>query len=443
MLKNAGFDDIVISDFYEPFEQLLAAVNPDDQDERAFTEEQLLEAFNNAEKSNSIVVFLRLILHADEYSPFLTAAPGELEPPTMEEFCNREVDAFGKDADHIQITALATALRVSLDVVYLSSSQNVQGEDGFTFPSNMMDSPNNITACDIVHFDVDQGQMLNIGSLLYRPGHFDLLSGAWDATLFKKNLRVDVTRMTKDLCEFELAGVDASIANALRRALIAEVSVHGCSDSQVPSVAIEHVYIWNNTSIIQDEVLSHRLGLIPLAIDPTKLTFKMVYASQLEWDPKGDQGETMADAPPQPVNPDIVIAKLAPGQGMEMELHCEKGIGKDHAKFSPVATATYRLLPVIDILMPIPEPLIPKFISCFPPGVVEKGGKNNVQVVDARKDTVSREVLRHPEFQDMVLSVESTGVYKPEALLPAAIEVLLRKVDLLKLALDALPTSSM
>ncbi|WFD07896.1 ubiquitinyl hydrolase 1 [Malassezia vespertilionis] len=183
MLKNAGFDDIVISDFYEPFEQLLAAVNPDDQDERAFTEEQLLEAFNNAEKSNSIVVFLRLIvsaflkLHADEYSPFLTAAPGELEPPTMEEFCNREVDAFGKDADHIQITALATALRVSLDVVYLSSSQNVQGEDGFTFPSNMMDSPNNITACDIVHFDVDQGQMLNIGSLLYRPGHFDLLVG--------------------------------------------------------------------------------------------------------------------------------------------------------------------------------------------------------------------------------------------------------------------------
>ena len=34
--------------------------------------------------------------------------------------------------------------------------------------------------------------------------------------------------------------------------------------SDVPSMAIEKVYMYNNTSIIQDEVLSHRLGLIPL-----------------------------------------------------------------------------------------------------------------------------------------------------------------------------------
>ncbi|KAI9107332.1 hypothetical protein K1719_021720 [Acacia pycnantha] len=33
-------------------------------------------------------------------------------------------------------------------------------------------------------------------------------------------------------------------------------------------MAIERVYIANNTSIIQDEVLSHRLGLIPIKADP-------------------------------------------------------------------------------------------------------------------------------------------------------------------------------
>lgn len=43
---------------------------------------------------------------------------------------------------------------------------------------------------------------------------------------------------------------------------------------QVPTVAIENVYIWNNTSIIQDEVLAQRLGLIPLAIDPRKVEAK-------------------------------------------------------------------------------------------------------------------------------------------------------------------------
>lgn len=43
---------------------------------------------------------------------------------------------------------------------------------------------------------------------------------------------------------------------------------------QVPTVAIEHVYVWNNTSIVQDEVLAQRLGLIPLAIDPRMLDFR-------------------------------------------------------------------------------------------------------------------------------------------------------------------------
>lgn len=37
---------------------------------------------------------------------------------------------------------------------------------------------------------------------------------------------------------------------------------------QLPTMAIEKVLIANNTSVIQDEVLAHRLGLIPLQVDP-------------------------------------------------------------------------------------------------------------------------------------------------------------------------------
>ena len=43
-----------------------------------------------------------------------------------------------------------------------------------------------------------------------------------------------------------------------------------------------------------------------------------------------------ADNPPAPTNPNIVLAKLRPGQAVEMEMHAVKGVGKDHAKFSPV-----------------------------------------------------------------------------------------------------------
>lgn len=38
--------------------------------------------------------------------------------------------------------------------------------------------------------------------------------------------------------------------------------------AQVPTMAIENVYVHNNTSIVQDEVLAHRLGLIPIQADP-------------------------------------------------------------------------------------------------------------------------------------------------------------------------------
>ena len=63
--------------------------------------------------------------------------------------------------------------------------------------------------------------------------------------------QVRVVRLEGDTLEFDLIGVDASFANALRRVLIAEV----------PTMAIEQVYIGDNTSVIPDEVLSHRLGL--------------------------------------------------------------------------------------------------------------------------------------------------------------------------------------
>ena len=39
-------------------------------------------------------------------------------------------------------------------------------------------------------------------------------------------------------------------------------------------MAIEKVHIFNNTSIIQDEVLAHRLGLIPIKADPRLFEYK-------------------------------------------------------------------------------------------------------------------------------------------------------------------------
>lgn len=64
--------------------------------------------------------------------------------------------------------------------------------------------------------------------------------------------------------EFDLIGIHPFLANTFRRLLL----------SDVPSMAIEKVHVYNNTSIIQDEVLVHRLGLIPLKADPRQFEFR-------------------------------------------------------------------------------------------------------------------------------------------------------------------------
>ena len=46
----------------------------------------------------------------------------------------------------------------------------------------------------------------------------------------------------------------------------------------------------------------------------------------------------------------ILLAKLRAGQQIEVECHATRGLGAEHAKWSPVATAWYRLLPEVRFL---------------------------------------------------------------------------------------------
>ena len=92
------------------------------------------------------------------------------------------------------------------------------------------------------------------------PGNYVGYDDSWDLDRFKAGFRVQVVNWSEEEMEFDMIGVDAAIANAFRRILLAEVSNSGYLISkpstfpQVPTVAIEKVYMYNNTSIIQDEV---------------------------------------------------------------------------------------------------------------------------------------------------------------------------------------------
>ena len=152
--------------------------------------------------------------------------------------------------------------------------------------------------------------------------------------------------------------------------------------------------------------------------------------------------ETFANCPVVPCDPDILLAKLRPGQEISLRAHCILGVGGDHAKFSPVGTASYRLLPHINITEPIKGILAEKFQKCFPNGVIGINNDGEAFVKDARKDTVSREVLRHEEFEGKVklgrvrdhfiFNVESTGAMTPEEIFFKSVRILKNKAEYLK-----------
>lgn len=308
---------------------------------------------------------------------------------------------------------------------------------------------------------------------------------------------------------FSVIHIDASLANAFRRILMAEL----------PTLAIDKIYMHNNTSIIADEILAHRLSLIPLQGSPEGLKWlhaftkpdpetgeggddvydyntivlklnvectrneegiargetdprikynnAHIYARDLRFEAVGQQSQYFKDdGIIKAVNPDILIAKLRPGQKIEFDAHCHVGFGQTHAKFSPVAPASYRTLPTITIKRPILGADARKFQDCFPAGVIglEKvsaaeaaqagsgyeghEGKDKAVVKDAFRDTVSRECLRHDEFKDKVklgrvqdhfiYSVESTGQTRSDELFLDSVKKLKVKARKLREGLEDL-----
>eukprot|EP00252_Welwitschia_mirabilis_P010863 TRINITY_DN2446_c0_g1_i1.p1 TRINITY_DN2446_c0_g1~~TRINITY_DN2446_c0_g1_i1.p1 ORF type:complete len:372 (-),score=71.85 TRINITY_DN2446_c0_g1_i1:77-1192(-) len=303
---------------------------------------------------------------------------------------------------------------------------------------------------------------------------------------FCKNFRIEITKLNEEMIEFDMMGIDAAIANAFRRILIAEV----------PTMAIEKVLIANNTSVIQDEVLAHRLGLIPVKVDPRLFEYKsegdpanekntivfklnvrcfregekmvnaVVKSDQLKWLPNGSEYEKPSmgtstgsktftsfncsqDSLPEfskepicPAYPDIIIAKLRPSQAIELEAHAVKGQGKVHAKWSPVATATYRMLPEVVLLEGIENADAEELVRKCPMKVfdIEDLGKiQRAKVARPRDCTLCRECIRGAGWgnriqlqrvkEHFIFTVESAGALPPEVLFTEAVKMLYQKCE--------------
>jgi DNA-directed RNA polymerase subunit D len=175
-------------------------------------------------------------------------------------------------------------------------------------------------------------------------------------------LHVEILKKSYTEVHFIVRGISPRLMNSLRRTMMAEV----------PVMAIDDVYIIENTSVMYDEVLAHRLGLIPLKTDLDRYVLpeecgcgtetgcsRCSAVLVLDAEGKGNGITTVysgelkpheANPEIKPVSDKIPIVKLAPGQRIRLEAYARLGKATKHAKWSPVVRCTYKYYPIISVI---------------------------------------------------------------------------------------------
>ncbi|KAH7888740.1 DNA-directed RNA polymerase II, subunit 3 [Phlebopus sp. FC_14] len=194
---------------------------------------------------------------------------------------------------------------------------------------------------------------------------------------------VRIRELKKDRVNFVLENVDLAFANSIRRVVMADI----------PTVAIDMVEIHSNTTVLPDEFIAHRLGMVPLTStncdegmrytrDCTCLSGCRFCAIELRLDVACHDNRTMevtsnhlevveftADGGPHnlitegeevskrgenfghpvgkddPSLPPVLICKIRKGQELRLRCVAKKGIAKEHAKWSPCSAVAFEYDP--------------------------------------------------------------------------------------------------
>jgi len=291
----------------------------------------------------------------------------------------------------------------------------------------------------------------------------------------RSEAKIQIEKLEKFEMTFSLTGTDISVANALRRVMI----------SEVPTIAIDLVEIQVNSTVLNDEFIAHRLGLLPLnsvsvsemeysrdcqcATGCSKCTLKYI----LDVTCKTDQGMSVTSNDLKPIDHNVypvineqdgaqnLIVKLRKGQSLKLIAIAKKGVGMEHAKWNPTCCAVYRIEPQIDINRSRMNDLNSKqrkeFVESCPTNVYQfdlvredvkvarpeacmycmecvVAGRNILSTTSAgvADDLVSVKMVPD-RFH---FTIESTGSLPPEDILLSAFDILMKKLSDLGTALQ-------
>ena len=167
-------------------------------------------------------------------------------------------------------------------------------------------------------------------------------------------MKVDVAELKPKKAVLKIEGIKPYFVNSLRRIML----------SELPKLAVEDIVIYDNTSALFDEIIAHRLGLVPIPTDLSLLTFRdecvckdkgcpnctVRYTLSKEGEGVVYSGDLQPEEKSWAITEDkIPIAELYNDQRLILEVEAVLGRGRDHAKWQSVQAPGYKYYPIVEI----------------------------------------------------------------------------------------------
>ncbi len=263
-------------------------------------------------------------------------------------------------------------------------------------------------------------------------------------------LKLNILEKSEYKLVFVVEGISVEMLNALRRIMLTEV----------PVMAIDEVIILKNDSPLYDEIVSHRLGLVPLKTDLD------VYKLPKECDCEGYgcplcqvsltcevtnttnapleiySGDLKSNDPKiVPVDDYIPIVKIDKNNKVIIEAYAILGIAKDHTKWQAVSNVAFRNYPDVkfdaNALKNAEE--IDLIIRMCPEKLFELASNGSLKLKDDywkyctlcnSCEKNSDEKIKVSSKEDVyIFSVESDGVLEYDVLFKKVFEIYNEKID--------------
>ena len=243
---------------------------------------------------------------------------------------------------------------------------------------------------------------------------------------------VEFIDRTDRKARFLVRGVTPAFANGVRRAILADV----------PTMSIDTVRMIENSSVMFDEQIALRLGLVPLTTPEDE--FREGELVTLALDVTGPEtaysGDIVTSEPlVEPADENIPIIELKEGQRLELEAEAVMGRGKDHAKHQGGVAVGYRHLQRVEVVGDDPDAEFDEQEPNILRGVIEEDGQL-IPTEEFDNDLTNRYPGKEVEVHDVpnafVFSVETDGSMSVEELVLEAVASIHDRADELEQAVQ-------